>query len=55
MGVFILCRRMRNDYVTVKPVSYISHLFIRFGLNVALTHQNRSYRDSESQGKRRGT
>ena len=26
------------------------HLVIRLGLNVALTHQNRSYRDSETKG-----
>ena len=25
-------------------------LFIRLGLNVALTHQNMSYRDSETKG-----
>ncbi len=27
---------------------------IRLGLNVALTHQNRSYRDSETKGNRKG-
>ena len=26
------------------------YLFIRLGLNVALTHQNRSYRDIETKG-----
>ena len=31
---------------------WIFFIIIRLGLNVALTHQNRSYRDN--QGKRRG-
>ena len=30
------------------PSSIVYSLFIRFGLNVALTHQNRLYRDSET-------
>ena len=29
-------------------LEFIFYFFIRFGLNVALTHENRSYRDSET-------